>query len=381
MNVRVLHAAVGAITESDITLAASTGAMVIGFNVRAHPQARDLAKRDGVEIRYYSVIYNVIDDVRNALSGMLAPTVRENFIGYAQIREVFSITKVGKVAGCMITDGVVRRGAGVRLLRDDVVIHEGRLKTLKRFKDEVREVREGLRMRHGPFENYDDIKGRRRDRVLTRPRRSPASSDPAGPAAPGGPPAPPCPCGGGAGVRRCRTVPGVSRFAWEFFRPWPRRRKRRRSASCAWARQFAMPSPTALLRGDPARPGPGRPFGHRDRGAGQPGPQERHGLRHAAGRRRYGRLWWRRCGAQAPFLRGQVARAACGCDSAPQLSFETDTSFEHADRIERLLHDPEVARDLDSEFDEGEERDGPAGSVADDDAAAGPGRHGPQRDD
>jgi len=157
VNVRVLHAAVGAITESDITLAASTGAMVIGFNVRAHPQARDLAKRDGVEIRYYSVIYNVIDDVRNALSGMLAPTVRENFIGYAQIREVFSITKVGKVAGCMITDGVVRRGAGVRLLRDDVVIHEGRLKTLKRFKDEVREVREGYECGMA-FENYDDIK-------------------------------------------------------------------------------------------------------------------------------------------------------------------------------------------------------------------------------
>ncbi|NBC95971.1 MAG: translation initiation factor IF-2, partial [Deinococcus-Thermus bacterium] len=157
VDVRVLHAAVGAITESDITLAASTGAMVIGFNVRAHPQARDLAKRDGVEIRYYSVIYNVIDDVRNALSGLLAPTVRENFIGYAEIREVFNITKVGKVAGCMITDGVVRRGAGVRLLRDDVVIHEGKLKTLKRFKDEVREVREGYECGMA-FENYDDIK-------------------------------------------------------------------------------------------------------------------------------------------------------------------------------------------------------------------------------
>jgi len=157
VNVRVLHAAVGGITESDITLASSTDAMVIGFNVRAHPQAREMAKRDGVEIRYYSVIYEVIDDVRNALSGMLSPTVREQFIGYAEIREVFQITKVGKVAGCMITDGVVRRGAGVRLLRDDVVIHEGKLKTLKRFKDEVREVREGYECGMA-FENYDDIK-------------------------------------------------------------------------------------------------------------------------------------------------------------------------------------------------------------------------------
>ncbi|MEQ8965802.1 MAG: translation initiation factor IF-2 [Azospirillaceae bacterium] len=157
VDVRVLHAAVGGITESDITLAASTGAMVIGFNVRAHPQAREMAKRDGVEIRYYSVIYEAIDDVRNALSGMLSPTVREQFIGYAQIREVFQITKVGKVGGCMITDGVVRRGAGVRLLRDDVVIHQGKLKTLKRFKDEVREVREGYECGMA-FENYEDIK-------------------------------------------------------------------------------------------------------------------------------------------------------------------------------------------------------------------------------
>ncbi|MEQ9813042.1 MAG: translation initiation factor IF-2, partial [Azospirillaceae bacterium] len=157
LDVRVLHAAVGAINESDITLAASTGALIIGFNVRANPQARDAAKRDGVEIRYYSVIYNVIDDVRNALSGLLAPTRQENFIGYADIREVFSITKVGKVAGCMVTQGVVRRGAGVRLMRDNVIVHEGKLKTLKRFKDEVREVREGYECGMA-FENYDDIK-------------------------------------------------------------------------------------------------------------------------------------------------------------------------------------------------------------------------------
>ena len=139
--VRVLHSAVGGINESDVILAKATGAVIIGFNVRANPQARELARRDGVEIRYYSIIYDLIDDVRSALSGMLAPTLRERFLGNASIREVFNITRVGKVAGCMVTEGVVRRGAKVRLLRDNVVIHEGALKTLKRFKDEVREVR------------------------------------------------------------------------------------------------------------------------------------------------------------------------------------------------------------------------------------------------
>jgi translation initiation factor IF-2 len=157
VKVRVLHSAVGAITESDVTLAASTGAMLIGFNVRANPQAREMAKRDGVEIRYYSIIYNVIDDVKAALTGLLAPKMRENYIGNAEIREVFNITKVGKVAGCMITNGVVKRGSGVRLLRDNVVIHEGTLKTLKRFKDEVREVREGYECGMA-FENYDDMR-------------------------------------------------------------------------------------------------------------------------------------------------------------------------------------------------------------------------------
>ena len=157
VKVRVLHSAVGGINESDITLSAATGAMIIGFNVRANPQAREMARRDGLEIRYYSVIYDVIDDVKGALTGMLAPSVRERFIGNAEIREVFSITKVGKVAGCMVTEGIVKRGAGVRLLRDNVVIHEGRLKTLKRFKDEVKEVRESYECGMA-FENYDDIK-------------------------------------------------------------------------------------------------------------------------------------------------------------------------------------------------------------------------------
>jgi translation initiation factor IF-2 len=141
--VQVLQAGVGAITESDVILGHASGGAVIGFNVRANAQARDRAKRDGVEIRYYNIIYNVVDDIKAALSGMLAPETREKFLGNAEILEVFTISKVGKVAGCRVTDGVVRRGAKVRLIRDNVVIHEGDLSTLKRFKDEVREVQTG----------------------------------------------------------------------------------------------------------------------------------------------------------------------------------------------------------------------------------------------
>ena len=156
VGVRVLHAAVGGINESDVTLARASGGMIIGFNVRANPQARELAKRDHIDIRYYSIIYNVVDDARAALTGMLAPTLREKFLGNAEIREVFNITKFGKVAGCMVVEGTVKRGAKVRLLRDSVVIHEGTLKTLKRFKDEVREVKEGFECGMA-FENYDNI--------------------------------------------------------------------------------------------------------------------------------------------------------------------------------------------------------------------------------
>ncbi len=156
VKVRVLDAAVGPITESDVTLAKASGAMIFGFNVRANSQAREMAKRDAVELRYYSIIYNVIDDVKQALSGMLAPTLREKFLGNAQILQVFNITKVGKIAGCKVTEGTVKRGAKVRLLRDNIVIHEGTLKTLKRVKDEVKEVREGFECGMA-FENYDNI--------------------------------------------------------------------------------------------------------------------------------------------------------------------------------------------------------------------------------
>ena len=154
---RILHQGVGAITESDVTLASATGGVIVGFNVRANKQAREAADRAGVEIRYYSIIYNLIDDVRDAMSGMLKPERRETFIGYAEILQVFNITKVGKVAGCRVTEGMVERGAGVRLLRDNVVIHEGTLKTLKRFKDEVKEVQVGQECGMA-FEKYEDIR-------------------------------------------------------------------------------------------------------------------------------------------------------------------------------------------------------------------------------
>ncbi|WP_394179005.1 translation initiation factor IF-2 [Yoonia maritima] len=157
VRVRVLHSGVGAITETDIGLAEASGAPVFGFNVRANTSARNTANQKGIEIRYYSVIYDLVDDVKKAASGLLSAEIREKFIGYAAIKEVFKVSNVGKVAGCIVTEGVARRSAGVRLLRDNVVIHEGTLKTLKRFKDEVAEVQSGQECGMA-FENYDDIR-------------------------------------------------------------------------------------------------------------------------------------------------------------------------------------------------------------------------------
>ena len=157
VRVRVLHSGVGAITETDVGLAEASGAPVFGFNVRANATARNVANQKGVEIRYYSVIYDLVDDVKAAASGLLSAEIKEKFIGYANIKEVFKVTGVGKVAGCLVTEGVARRSAGVRLLRDNVVIHEGTLKTLKRFKDEVSDVQSGQECGMA-FENYDDIR-------------------------------------------------------------------------------------------------------------------------------------------------------------------------------------------------------------------------------
>ncbi len=157
VRAKVIHQGVGGITESDVLLAKSSGAPILAFNTRAPKQVRDLAEHEGVEIRYYSIIYNLLDDIKDILSGMLEPERRENFLGYAQILQVFNITKVGKIAGCKVTEGNIKRGCGVRLVRDDVVIHEGKLSTLKRFKDEVGEVIAGQECGMA-FENYQDLR-------------------------------------------------------------------------------------------------------------------------------------------------------------------------------------------------------------------------------
>lgn len=157
VKVHVLHSAVGAINESDITLARASKAIIIGFNVRANPSAREMAKRDGVDIRYYSIVYDVADDMKKAVEGLLAPELKEKILGYAEVRQVINISKVGKIAGCMVKEGLVKRGAKVRLLRDGVVIYTGPLAQLKRFKDDVKEVKEGFDCGIS-FEHYDDIK-------------------------------------------------------------------------------------------------------------------------------------------------------------------------------------------------------------------------------
>jgi translation initiation factor IF-2 len=154
---RVIFAGVGGITESDVTLAEASNAAVIGFNVRAHKEARESAERAGIEIRYYDIIYNLVDDVKKAMSGLLAPTLRETMLGNAVILEIFKVSKVGNVAGCRVTDGTVERGANVRLIRDSVVVHQGKLSQLKRFKDDAREVVAGQECGMA-FENYQDMR-------------------------------------------------------------------------------------------------------------------------------------------------------------------------------------------------------------------------------
>ena len=154
---RIVHSGAGGITESDINLAHASKAVILGFNVRANAQAKLAADQQGVEIRYYSIIYDLVDEVKAAMSGLLAPTKKEVFLGYATIKQVFNISKQGKVAGCLVTEGKVERGAKVRLLRDKTVIHEGTLSILKRFKDDVKEVPAGQECGMA-FANYQDIR-------------------------------------------------------------------------------------------------------------------------------------------------------------------------------------------------------------------------------
>ena len=157
LTVKILHTAVGGITESDIALAKASNAIILGFNVRANNQARQQANSENVDVRYYSIIYNLIDDIKSILSGMLSPIIREEYIGQAEIRKVYNITKAGKIGGSYVTSGHIIRGAGVRLLRDSIVIHTGKLKTLRRFKEDVKEVKEGFECGIA-FENYEDIR-------------------------------------------------------------------------------------------------------------------------------------------------------------------------------------------------------------------------------
>ena len=157
VSAQVIHSGVGGITESDVTLAEASSVPIIGFNVRAHKEAREAAEHAGIEIRYYNIIYNLVDDVKAAMSGLLPPTMRETMLGNATILEVFKVSKVGNIAGCRVTDGVVERGANVRLIRDNVVVHEGKLSQLKRFKDDAREVVAGQECGMA-FENYQDMK-------------------------------------------------------------------------------------------------------------------------------------------------------------------------------------------------------------------------------
>ena len=160
----MLHAGVGGISESDVTLAEASGVPIIAFNVRANKEAREAAERVGIEIRYYNIIYDLVDDVKKAMSGLLPPTLRETMLGNAQILEIFKVSKVGNIAGCRVTDGTVERGANVRLIRDNVVIHEGKLSQLKRFKDDARKS-PPAGMRHG-LRRLPGHARRRRDRML-----------------------------------------------------------------------------------------------------------------------------------------------------------------------------------------------------------------------
>jgi translation initiation factor IF-2 len=157
VRVRIIHSAVGGITESDVNLAHASGAVIIGFNVRAEAQARRLIEQSGVDVRYHSVIYDAVDEVKAAMTGMLAPEIREQIIGHAEVRETFRVPRVGTIAGCMVTDGIVRRNAKVRVIRQAVVIHTGEMDSLRRFKDDAREVREGFECGIG-VRNFNDIK-------------------------------------------------------------------------------------------------------------------------------------------------------------------------------------------------------------------------------
>ena len=356
---RILHAGVGGISESDVTLAEGFNAAIIGFSVRANKEAAAAAKRNGIEIRYYNIIYDLVDDVKKAMCGLLAPTLRETMLGNAQILEVFNISKVGKVAGCRVTDGTVERGANVRLIRDNVVVHEGKLSTLKRFKDEVKEVQSGQECGMA-FENYGDM---RVGDVIECYRVETIQRSPVSPNL----------------TKRCEFqtksrhaprlvrastshrrqfaarktwMPAIKRGHDDYSRisTMPRHHKKS-SAPGGSQRQLRVGETVRhamadiLVAGQRARPRPRGPHHHRARGADVAGPEACDHLCDAARRPRHRQVVIAALERNKKFLRGEVARRV-NLKFAPDIRFRVDDRFDEAERIEKLLRTPAVQRDL-----------------------------------
>ena len=342
-----------------MTLAEASGAAIIGFNVRAHKEAREAAERAGIEIRYYNIIYDLVDDVKKAMSGLLAPTLRETMLGNAQILEIFTVSKVGKIAGCRVTDGKVERGANVRLIRDNVVIHEGKLSQLKRFKDDAREVVAGQECGMA-FENYQDMRAgdviecyrvETVQRVALSPslrlaRPADRSSCPRERASSKSPEA-----------TLTRQLLGIDRaFAGDdpSRLTMPRHHHRDALRPAASQRQLRVGElirhalADMLSRGDVHDP---VIEGHmitvpevRD----DPRPAARDDLRDAARRHATPKTVVEALERNKKFLRGEIARRV-NLKFAPDIRFRVDERFDEAERIEKILRTPEVRRDLERE--------------------------------
>ena len=308
VQVRVTHSGVGAINESDVHLARASGAVIVGFNVRANVQARELANREKVDVRYYSVIYDVIEDFKGVLTGLLAPTIREKELGTAEVLEVFNVTKAGKIAGCRLNDGVMRKGARVRLLRDSVVIHEGSLATLKRFKDDVDEVKAGMECGMS-FEKYQDMQVGDVIEAFEVEERSPA---------------------------RCDAGPAVA-MTRRTSRPESQRQLRvgeelRHALSSIFTRgevrDRAVAGKSITVTEVRCSPDLRNATVYVLPLAEPAGPELVEGLRRSA-----------------PFLRARVNEAV-RLKYSPKLSFELDESFDAAQAVEDVLRRAEVVRDL-----------------------------------
>ena len=362
---RVIHSGVGGITESDVTLSHSSGAAIIGFNVRAHKEARELAERDGVEIRYYNIIYDLVDDVKKAMSGLLTPERRETMLGNATILEVFNVSKVGKVAGCRVTDGKVERGAGVRLIRDNVVVHEGKLSAAQALQG--RRARGDRRpgMRHG-LRELPGHAARRRHRVLSggdgatlalSPNLRLARNPPPSHVMPGASAGHPRHPGENDRAWMCRDQvrPSTDDDVGENVHSTKHHRDNTPGGSQRQLRVGELDPPRDVRHADArrrARSGARRPSHHRARGAhDRPtcGSRRSTSCRSAAATsRRCSRRW----SATSAILRGEIAHHV-NLKFAPDIRFHADERFAEAERIEKLLRTPAVQRDL--KRDEGDE--------------------------